>query len=71
MKTTKKEYKEEISRMTKMVLDSRNAEAKKQLNKAYGSILDGRLYIHSKATLGQLESLYEAVVNLVSDYRIA
>ena len=45
-------------------------EAKRPVDKIWGQHLDGRLYIHSRATKSQLEELYIDLVNYISDNHI-
>lgn len=81
---TKKVYINEINNLTKELynyyenLYIRNG--KKDFNEFYKSInevdkiwgihLDGRLYIHSRATKSQLEELYADLINYISDKHI-
>ena len=81
---TKKVYINEINNLTKELynyyenLYIRNS--KKDFNEFYKSInevdkiwgihLDGRLYIHSRATKSQLEELYTDLINYISDKHI-
>ena len=45
-------------------------EAKRPVDIIWGKHLDGRLYIHSRATKKQLEELYIDLVNYISDNHI-
>lgn len=45
-------------------------EAKRPVDLIWGKHLEGRLYIHSRATKSQLEELYEDLVNYISDQHI-
>ena len=45
-------------------------EAKRPIDNIWGKHLNGRLYIHSRATKSQLEELYIDLVNYISDNHI-
>lgn len=66
---TKKVLKSECMRLTKMLyeINNYNLDNLQDIYRIYTKNLDGRLYIHSKATKGQLEGLYEDLVNYISD----
>ena len=45
-------------------------EAKRPIDHIWGEHLNGRLYIHSRATKAQLEGLYIDLINYISDNHI-
>lgn len=57
-------YVEEIKRLTKIL---RAMHRDLTVNYLYAKHLEGRYYIHSRATKAQLEGLYEDIVNYISD----
>lgn len=65
---TKKELKIEIEKEIKALFDNHMIN---EANYLYGKNLEGRYYIHSKATKQQLENLYVDIVNFKSDNRIS
>ena len=60
----KKVYVEEIKRLTAIL---RELNKDLMVNYLYAKHLEGRYYIHSRATKAQLEGLYEDIVNYISD----
>ena len=60
----KKVYIEEIKRLTTIL---RELNRDLIVNYLYAKHLEGRHYIHSRATKAQLEGLYEDIVNYISD----
>ena len=67
MKFTKQNYINEIKELSK-VLNSNNKM--KERDEMFAKNLEGRYYIHSKATKQQLENLYECLVIFISDNRL-
>lgn len=81
---TKKVYINEIKSLTKGLynyyedLYIRNGkndfdgffEAINKVDRIWGIHLEGRLYIHSRATKSQLEELYADLINYISDQHI-
>ncbi len=66
---TKQVLKAECKRLTKVLYEMYNYNLDKlqDIYRIYTKNLDGRLYIHSKATKAQLEGLYEDLINYISD----
>ena len=67
MKFTKQTYINEIKQLSSIL----NTNGKmSDRDKIFAKNLEGRYYIHSKATKQQLENLYIDLVNYVSDNHI-
>lgn len=66
---TKQVLKDESKRLTKVLYEmyKYNLDRQQDIYRIYAKNLEGRLYIHSKATKAQLEGLYEDLVNYISD----
>lgn len=67
MKFTKQNYINEIKELSKVL---NNNNKMKERDELFAKNLDGRYYIHSKATKQQLENLYEDLVIFISDNRL-
>lgn len=69
MKYTKQILKAECRRLTNTLYRMCNSDSDtlQGIYSIYAKNLEGRLYIHSKASKAQLEGLYEDIVNFISD----
>ena len=70
LKFTKKVMKEETRKVAKRMLEQATKEQINEIFNIYAKNMEGRLYIHSKATLKQIDSLYEDLINYASDNRL-
>lgn len=66
---TKQILRSEIKRLTKILFEMYNYDLDKtqDIYRIYTKNLDGRIHLYSRATKGQLEDLYEDLVNYISD----
>ena len=64
MKFTKQTYINEINQLSRVL---NGAKMMSERDKLFAKNLEGRYFIHAKATKQQLENLYIDLVNFISD----
>lgn len=70
LKFTKMVMKEETRKVARRMLEQATKEQTNEIFDIYAKNLQGRYYIHSKATLKMIDNLYEDLINYASDNKL-